>query len=105
MTALAVTLTVEELRALVREAVIEAVGPRKATEMMTREAVAELLDVHPRVVATYVRKRGLPGVQIGRTWRFVRAEVVAWIEAQGVKPGAPTAAWGAKLKRAKGVSA
>lgn len=84
MSDLAVTLTVEELRALIRDELRRALAQGEAKSegdaIMTREEVAELLRVHPRVVTHYVQRRGLPGAKIIRQWRFRRSEVLAWQE-------------------------
>lgn len=80
---LAVTLTVDELRALVRDAVRAELGERTETtaEIMTREQVAELLNVDVRTITNYVKKRGLPATKLGgNEWRFRRTEVLKWIE-------------------------
>ncbi len=44
--------------------------------------VAELLQIHPKQVYRLVRQ-GLPGRRVGGEWRFLRREVVAWIERGG----------------------
>lgn len=49
---------------------------------MTRAQVAELLQVHPVVVGRYVRSRGLPAHRLGREYRFLRPEVIAWVQSQ-----------------------
>lgn len=82
MGALAVTLTIEELDDLVTKAVAKVVGPVRATdsEVMTREQVAELLQVNPHQVPKLVRQ-GLPMHLLGGTkiQRFRRSEVLAWM--------------------------
>ena len=86
MSALAVTLTVDELRALVRDAVRAELGDRAEpeSEFMTRDQVAELLHVDVRSVTNYVKKRGLPAMKLGgNEWRFRRSEVLKWIEEKG----------------------
>jgi excisionase family DNA binding protein len=87
VSALAVTLTVEELRTLVREAVREEIaGPAKAPlpEVMTRSQVADLLGIEEHTVTKYVKTKGLPGERLaGRgPWRFRRSAVLRWMEEQ-----------------------
>jgi excisionase family DNA binding protein len=85
MSALAVTLTVDELRKLVREEVQRASGPSIAStapEVMTRADVAKLLQVHPNVVGRYIREQGLPAARLGGEWRFLRADIIAWLAAR-----------------------
>ena len=86
MTQMVVQLTADELRALVREELARVVPARapESREVLTRAQVAELLDVHPNSVPRYIR-RGLPTHKVGGEFRFIRAEVMAWIAAQGVK--------------------
>jgi excisionase family DNA binding protein len=42
-------------------------------------AAASLLAVHPNTVRALVQKGRLPGAKVGRSWRFVEADLVAWI--------------------------
>ena len=85
---LAVTLTVDELRALVREAVRDEVSrTTEESEILTRDDAAALLQVHPVMVTRYVRKEGLPAIPLGREWRFRRSEILAWLDARGVNGG------------------
>lgn len=89
MSALAVTLTIEELEALVEGAVRKATAGAAAPgapEVLTREEVAKLLRLHPNVVVRWIRSRGLPATKIGNEWRFLRSQVVAWIAANEGKP-------------------
>jgi hypothetical protein len=83
---LAVTLTVDELRALVLNATREAVAhvqAHPAREVMTLTQCAEFLERHPKVVTQLVREKGLPAHYISeREPRFMRAEVIAWLMAQ-----------------------
>lgn len=84
----AFTLSVDDLEALVDRKVREALREilvRPVTEIMTRYQVAELLQVHPNVVGRYVKTKGLPARKVGNEWRFVRSEVLSWLDAQ--KPG------------------
>lgn len=84
MSAVAV-LTAEQLDAIVTGAVNRALAKREQPEsdILTREQAAALLQVHPKMVTRYVREKGLPGVKLGRDWRFKRAELVRWVEQQG----------------------
>lgn len=84
MSALAVTLTVEQLEQLVRGAVRAELGDigSEAKEILTREEAAELLAVHPTILVKYVRTRGLPAQHLGREWRFSRRDVLDWLRKQ-----------------------
>lgn len=84
MTALAVTLTVDELRALVREAVREerSAPVEEAAEVLTREQVARLLQVNAHFVPKLI-KQGMPAHRLGEQWRFRRSEVLAWLAKNG----------------------
>ncbi len=97
----------EQLKELVREAVREEIGaPRVAEEreVLTREQAAELLQIHPDILVRYVRNESLPAQKIGPEWRFMRSELLAWLEARAVKPGAHTERSGKKLRMAKGAA-
>lgn len=88
MSALAVTLTVDELEALMTKAVAKAVGRPTVVEspVLTREEAAKLLKVHPNVVSRYVLEMGLPARRLGkrpRDWRILRQEFDAWVHVSG----------------------
>lgn len=86
---MSVTLTVDELATVVRDAVRSEMRLRAAEdvtdapEIMTREQVGELLQVHPKVVSEYINIKGLPGFKVGPHWRFRRAAVLAWLDKEG----------------------
>ena len=83
-------LTSEELTALVRQAVrdeLASSGSAKS-EYLTAESVAELLGVHVKTVQKWVERDGLPALRAGRHYRFIRANVVEWLESRSTKPGA-----------------
>lgn len=79
-------LSPEDLEALVSRAVAKVVArPAPLSgegHVLTRQDVAKLLKVHPNVVSKYVRTRGLPARQVGKEWRFLRPEVLAWVESR-----------------------
>lgn len=52
----------------------------EARPVLTREQVAELLEVSPRTVARLVKRGELPVLHIGRLPRFRRADVEAFLD-------------------------
>lgn len=54
-------------------------------EVLTLEEAAAVLSMHPKVVAKYVRERGLPALRIGREYRFRRSALMAWLDSQTVQ--------------------
>ncbi|MCC6158874.1 MAG: helix-turn-helix domain-containing protein [Deltaproteobacteria bacterium] len=50
-----------------------------AREIMTVEDVSELLRVPSRTVESMARAGRIPAKKIGRDWRFLREEVIAWL--------------------------
>jgi adenylate kinase len=84
MSELAVTLTVDQLRDLMRSAAREAVAQvqfNPAREVMTLAQCAEFLDRHPKVITQLVREKGLPAHFISeREPRFKRSEVLTWLD-------------------------
>lgn len=72
-----------------------------ASAILTREQVAELLNVHPQIVTRFVRNDGLVGMKLGSTWRFRRADVEAWLADRAVRPGAHAEKQGKKLRNMK----
>ncbi len=52
-------------------------------DVLTLDGAAKLLDVCSKTVLTWHREYGLPAHRIGAVWRFLRSELVVWVEAQG----------------------
>lgn len=82
---LAVTLTVDELRSLVRDEVRRELGILKASDesadVLTREQAAKLLHVEAHTVTRWVKARGLPGHRLaGGEWRFRRSALLRWLD-------------------------
>lgn len=79
--ALAVTLTIDELDALVEKAVVRAIERHMpdADPILTREEAAELLGRHPDTMTRYCNKNGCPGRKVGRDWKFLRSSLLAWM--------------------------
>ncbi len=53
--------------------------------LLTVQEVAEILRVSPSWVYEHTRercKRRIPGIRLGKYWRFIEADVVAWVAAQ-----------------------
>lgn len=84
---LAVTLTVEELEALMTRAASRAVAETSyaatatpPAEVLTRLQVAELLHVNPHQIPALI-KQGLPMHPLGDTTqqRYLRSEVLEWV--------------------------
>jgi excisionase family DNA binding protein len=60
---------------------------RKATsqnhapsEVMDLAAAAKFLRLPAKTVVRLVKEQGLPGRQIGKQWRFLRAAIERWLE-------------------------
>ena len=89
---LLVTLSVSELRELVREAVREelsggkAVGPAREGKFLSVDKLAEILDV-PRswVYSRLSRRDGkqIPHVRVGKYRKFLLSEVLTWMRSGG----------------------
>lgn len=79
-----VVMTQEQLTDMVQRTWHEAKQAQRLPEVMTQEECADLLRCHPRSVANWVRERGLPERAIGREKRYLRDEVMAWLDAQKV---------------------
>lgn len=86
MNELAVTLTVEQLRELVRaecERAAANASVKPPSEVMTLEQCAELLHRHPKIVMKMTRESGLPVHFISdREPRFRRSEVLEWLNSR-----------------------
>ena len=53
---------------------------RMTTQLMTVEEVAEFLRVKTSTVYEWAKNGKLPGVKVGRLWRFERKKVEAWLQ-------------------------
>lgn len=49
---------------------------------MTLPELAAYLKLAERTVYGYAQKGILPGVKVGSSWRFRRADILAWLEKQ-----------------------
>jgi hypothetical protein len=83
-----VTLSPDELRALVREAVHEelanrahALAPSQST-LVDRRELARALDVSPATV-TRLQAEGMPCVHVGAAPRYALEHVRTWLDARG----------------------
>lgn len=69
----------EELRALVAEAVRDALGRREDLRLLTPEEAATVLGVSTRTVLKWARSEGLPHRELGpKVVRFVESEITEW---------------------------
>lgn len=59
-----------------------------ASDMITRDQIAGILDIDPKTVATYVERDGLPAHGLGRNQYFFRSEVEGWLKERGSRSGA-----------------
>jgi excisionase family DNA binding protein len=48
--------------------------------LLGSDEAAQLLRIHPKTLQRMARQRQIPGIQIGKLWRFRRSELNAWIE-------------------------
>jgi excisionase family DNA binding protein len=48
--------------------------------LLDSDGAAQLLRIHPKTLQRMARRREIPGVQIGKLWRFRRSELNGWME-------------------------
>ena len=58
-----------------------------ASELLTAKEVEELLRIDVKTVYSYVQRGILPYVKIQSNVRFVRSEILKWMEEKQYKPG------------------
>lgn len=85
MSTLIVT-TPEDLERIVEAAVRRALEAVPSSEWMSASECADMLGVARSSLPKMVTREKLPGVRLGRGFRFRRADVVAWLEARATKP-------------------
>jgi len=57
-----------------------AVSNRSFEPLLDTEEAARLLRMHPRTLRTKARRGVIPGVQVGRRWRFRVSALNHWLE-------------------------
>ncbi|HEU4731734.1 MAG TPA: helix-turn-helix domain-containing protein [Kofleriaceae bacterium] len=84
---LVVTLSVEQLRALIREEVDGVIARQrpKGKEVLGFGEVCELLDASAPTVRRWIQKDNLPYIKLGgrsggKILKFRRSEVLAWLD-------------------------
>jgi excisionase family DNA binding protein len=55
--------------------------------VLTLRGAAAFLKVHPNTIRTQVRRGLLPGAKVGRDWRFLEADLIAWMRLGYPQPG------------------
>lgn len=56
-------------------------------DIMTVKELAEYLKLNEKTAYRLVSEGKIPGFKVGGSWRFQRAEIQNWIEAQSGKMG------------------
>ena len=59
--------------------------PVEKRELMTLEEVAQYLRIGKRTTYGWAKSGKLPAFKIGQAWRFDRADIDRWVEAQKTK--------------------
>lgn len=60
-------------------------GAAAQDEVLTRSQAAKLLRVCSESVSKLVRDEGLPCKRVGKEYRFLRSEMLAWLAARGAR--------------------
>jgi excisionase family DNA binding protein len=50
--------------------------------LMTSEAVGKVLGIHPKVVERMAKRGELPGLKVGRFWRYRASALDGWINSR-----------------------
>lgn len=61
---------------------IEQQKPARCEPLIAADRAAELLKLHPKTVKRLAQAGELPGMKIGRVWRFRESSLDAWMSAQ-----------------------
>jgi excisionase family DNA binding protein len=56
--------------------------PSDLPPVLNTEEAASYLRIHPRTLTRMARDGEIPGLQIGRHWRFRRADLDAWVDSK-----------------------
>lgn len=71
--------TGSELRIARREVAARQRKMMEVTDVLTAEEAADFLRVSTKTVLTLARSGTLPGTKVGRAWRFLRADLAAYV--------------------------
>jgi len=69
-----------QIQAMLAKVPVPSAAPRVFPEIMTIEDVAAYLDLHPQVIYRHVRNGTIPTSRIGRTLRFKKSVLDAFLE-------------------------
>jgi excisionase family DNA binding protein len=50
--------------------------------LLTSEEVGKVLGIHPKVVERMAKRGELPGLKVGRFWRYQSAALAGWIDSR-----------------------
>ena len=53
-------------------------------EILTVGQVSKLLKLHQRTIYKLARNRTIPGRRVGKSWRFLKSEIIKWFEKKDV---------------------
>jgi excisionase family DNA binding protein len=53
-------------------------------EILTVGQVSKLLRLHQRTIYKLVRNGTIPGRRVGKSWRFLKSEIIKWFEKRDV---------------------
>ena len=65
-------------------------NPTRCEPLIDADRAAELLKLHPKTVKRLAQARTLPGMKIGRVWRFRESSLDAWMSARLECSGHPS---------------
>jgi excisionase family DNA binding protein len=51
----------------------------EAKEILTTDEAGEFLSLTPYTVREYAKKGIIPARKVGKSWRFVKADLLAWL--------------------------
>lgn len=64
----------------------------EAKEILTTDEAAEFLSLTPYTVREYAKKGLIPARKVGKSWRFVKADLLAWVRGNAAPPQEQTQA-------------
>lgn len=63
--------------------------PIELEPFLTNKEVAAILQIHPAVVDRMARRGDIPGIKVGKYWRYRKSDLAAWA-GSGIKSDSPT---------------
>lgn len=60
--------------------------PEPEAEIMEVQTLAKFLRCHESTIYRLLKNKKIPAFKIGSDWRFIKADIIRWIQRSAVRP-------------------